>query len=134
MEICSKCGLEKELAEFYIRRDRKSGRMSACKNCIKEDNKNNPDKSKNTRIKYNYGISLDTFNEMRKLQNYCCILCGAHEELVRGGTLVVDHDHNDNNPDTNIRGLLCFSCNSHIVGSNTVESAEKVLEYLESYE
>lgn len=34
MKVCSKCGAEKELSEFGVRKNRKSGYNSACKECL----------------------------------------------------------------------------------------------------
>ena len=39
-KICSKCGTEKELCEFYFRKDRNSYENS-CKKCKLENGKNN---------------------------------------------------------------------------------------------
>jgi len=48
IKVCSKCGTEKNLREFYARKARKNGQgvMSWCKECfdeyVKQDRKNNP--------------------------------------------------------------------------------------------
>jgi hypothetical protein len=78
--------------------------------------KNNPDKAKEQRLR-KYGITLQQYNQMRKDQNYCCAVCGRHEEEVEQGravssstSLCVDHCHTTDK----IRGLLCTNCNTMI--------------------
>ena len=39
-KICSKCGVEKEMCEFYFRKDR-NNHQSACKKCVLEKSKKN---------------------------------------------------------------------------------------------
>lgn len=38
-KICTKCGIEKPLSEFYNRKQTKDGKRSACKDCINFSNK-----------------------------------------------------------------------------------------------
>ena len=53
-----------------------------------------------------YGMKLETYEHLEKIQNYSCAICKKHkDELPRG--LQVDHDHKTGH----IRGLLCTKCN-----------------------
>lgn len=56
------------------------------------------------RLKYRFGITVEEYNFLLKLQNGKCGIC---KKLPSGIRLDVDHDHNKNV----IRGLLCRSCN-----------------------
>ena len=60
----------------------------------------------NSRLKREFGITLDDYNKMFEQQDGCCAICGTHQsELPRA--LAVDHCHT-----TLInRGLLCMPCN-----------------------
>lgn len=57
-----------------------------------------------------------------------CALCDKPRSAFKNN-LSVDHDHKSNK----IRGLLCFRCNKFILGRQTIESAKKILAYLEKY-
>jgi len=58
----------------------------------------------------NYGIDIDYYNKILKLQNNKCALCGSEGFVMKEchtAKLVVDHDHKTNK----VRGLLCHNCN-----------------------
>lgn len=60
-------------------------------------------------VRTRYGLTLEDLDALREAQGYCCLLCGRHEsELVR--SLHVDHNHASGE----VRGLLCFACNTGI--------------------
>jgi hypothetical protein len=69
----------------------------------------NPERAKrcykNTYLKRDFGISIDEYEEMVRLQNGVCKICG-NPDRRRG--LAVDHDHSTGV----IRGLLCSQCNT----------------------
>ena len=73
-----------------------------------------------------YGISLRQYEEMLKIGNGGCWICGNKPS---NRSLAVDHAHDETKL---VRGLLCHLCNRLRVGINTIESAKKVLNYLES--
>jgi len=59
------------------------------------------------RLKYMYGLTLDEYNERLIEQDHACAICRTHvSQLTK--PLFVDHDHNTDD----IRGLLCFGCNT----------------------
>ena len=89
-------------------------------------NKENPIKRKNSMLKYQYGITLNEYNEMFKQQKGKCAICERHQnDLTR--TLCVDHDHKTNK----VRALLCVTCNTDV---SVVENRlEEMLKYLNKY-
>jgi hypothetical protein len=83
-------------------------------------------KTKRTSIyKRKYGLSLEQYEEMLRLQGGTCALCGRPPKTYR---LNVDHDHITGR----VRGLLCYRCNAFVVAKNTSETASKLVEYLRS--
>lgn len=77
-----------------------------------------------------YGISVVQYNKMLAMHNGGCWICG---HLPKTRRLSVEHDHGTTNGiQHRVRGLTCYACNVHRIGRNTVETARKVLTYLES--
>lgn len=67
--------------------------------------KNNPRRRLNTRLKSQYGITLEEFEQMSREQDHLCAVCGKPETAYK--RLSVDHCHKTKR----IRGLLCHRCN-----------------------
>jgi hypothetical protein len=59
------------------------------------------DESKNRHYFYKYGITLEDFKTLTKLQDGCCAIC------QRPTKLCLDHNH----VTSEVRGLLCKQCN-----------------------
>lgn len=76
--------------------------------------KNNQDKVKNAKLKNKFGITLEDYNNMLRMQGGVCAICEEIEaEVHHSGTLKdlsVDHCHTTGK----IRGLLCSACNTSI--------------------
>lgn len=70
-----------------------------------EYRKNHPGLSRKIALKFQYGISLDYFNDLMNKQSGCCAICF---EKPNKRVLYVDHCHITDK----IRGLLCLKCNS----------------------
>jgi hypothetical protein len=66
----------------------------------------NPDRIKSAGLKYEYGITIEIYNNMVAQQNGLCAICG---QLPTSGRkiLCVDHCHGTKK----VRGLLCHTCN-----------------------
>lgn len=60
-------------------------------------------------LKYNYGISLDEYNEKLLSQNNRCAIC-KREKLLNEKSFAVDHNHETEK----VRGILCHGCNAGI--------------------
>ena len=77
--------------------------------CSRAWHKKNPDKVKDKKLRYCFGITLNDYNEMFAQQNGCCLICGIHQTELKK-TLHVDHNHETGK----VRGLLCHNCNHGI--------------------
>jgi Recombination endonuclease VII len=58
-----------------------------------------------------------------------CAVCQKPSSAFKK-RLSVDHNHKTDK----VRGLLCYRCNKFLVGRQTIESARKLLNYLEKYD
>ena len=64
-----------------------------------------------------YGLSQAKYKEMVVYSDNRCYICG-HKPLT-GRHLSIDHDHYSRQ----IRGLLCWLCNKHLIGRRRKEHA-----------
>jgi len=113
MKVCSKCKESKPLSDFTKDKNGKSGVHHYCKVCLRS-NKNKGysyHKSRARRLIATYNITESELALMYESQNGKCKICGEPKEFIskRKG-LVVDHNHITGE----IRGLLCYSCNTFI--------------------
>ena len=112
---CNKCGQTKDITEFY-----KTGRKSdknpdnrhyTCKDCTKARvnaaHAENPENAKYRHLQRKYGISLDEYKQMLKLQSGKCAICKTKNAGGRWDIFCVDHDHVTGK----VRELLCKDCN-----------------------
>ena len=102
MKTCSKCKLVLPLEEFAKDRCQSSGYSPSCRNCRAHG-----------RRKHQYGLEQEEYINLLEVQQYCCAICGVHQddsydEFKRG--FHVDHDHETGR----VRALLCSSCNRGI--------------------
>lgn len=101
---CTRCSIVQPSENFRFRPQRNC-LDSWCKRCSSMKN-----------IESTYGITIEDYENMRKAQNYCCAICGTHEDTIntrgiktknRYRQLVIDHNHHTGK----VRGLLCHDCN-----------------------
>ena len=115
-----------------------------CKKCYnkyaKEQRNLNPEKSRESVRKYklshptkgrectlmsNYGITLEEYDKLEKLQFSGCAIC--KQSCSSGDRLSVDHDYKTGK----VRGLLCRRCNLLVANCNEDEDIIwNLLEYL----
>ena len=70
-----------------------------------------------SRLKVNYGLTVEQHTAMYVVQNGCCAICGKPVEYDK---IQTDHDHKTGK----VRGLLCQSCN---LALGVLEAREGVL-------
>lgn len=142
MKVCTKCGQEKPLDEFWPDRSKKHGRMAQCKDCkrqaMREYRAKNPDmnkkrywanrdKERERHLVKKYGVTFEDYAAMLESQGGVCAICGKPEPENK--TLDVDHDHETGE----VRGLLCTSCNRMLGHSgDRPEVLEAGAKYLQS--
>jgi len=68
----------------------------------------NPEKALRNRLRYRYGLSPETWEELFNSQNRKCACCETSEP--KGKYWQVDHDHLTGR----VRGILCKTCNTGI--------------------
>lgn len=122
MLTCSRCGEMRPASEFFRRRDRARGFSSECKRCHKGAIYD-IEKSRERRMRREYGITPAEYDVLHKLQVGRCALCGG--ESNGRGRLAVDHDHDTGQ----VRGLLCFTCNT-MLGRVEALSLSAIATYL----
>jgi len=112
--ICKYCQkknkeLRKEEAKV-VRQKYEKENKNKIKDYWKEYNSNTDlkEKLKEKHLKKTYNLSLNELELLKQKQNYCCAICGTHENNCSRKTLFVDHNHTTGE----IRGLLCSQCNS----------------------
>lgn len=128
---CSKCGKLKSLRAFRKDKQKIDGLYSSCGLCWKKYYHSNPNKKLMNRItdlKRKYGLTLEEYDLMDKLQNSRCAICGKVNK--NGWNLAVDHNHKTGK----IRKLLCASCNL-VVGASyeDIEILKLTIKYLEEH-
>lgn len=66
------------------------------------------DQQVNARLIKRYGITIDEYNQKFDEQGGCCCICGKPHKAKK--RMHVDHNHLTGK----VRGLLCYTCNSHL--------------------
>lgn len=124
-KVCTKCGIEQSIENFYERSDQPGKRRYECKPCLRASNRErhkryleNPDWVRRRdrwlregQLAKDYGISLSTYQRMFDRQGGRCAVCGESEYRKVGNrtvALCVDHDHRTGE----VRALLCNDCNT----------------------
>jgi len=79
----------------------------------------------NWRMKRDYGITLDEYDEMFDKQSGLCLIC--KEPCNSGYRLAVDHNHATGK----VRGLLCGKCNRGLGNfGDSILLLEQAIKYL----
>jgi hypothetical protein len=88
-----------------------------------------PEIEKARALREDFGISLDTYNQMFTAQGGVCAICKQPETHTRNGklkALAVDHHHGTGK----IRALLCCDCNT---GIGKLKDSPEILEAAAAY-
>ena len=81
-------------------------------------------------LKYNYGITIEEYNNKLQDQNNLCAICKS-DESGGSGDFYVDHNHTTNQ----VRGLLCQWCNFMIGQSKEdPEILRSGIDYLQKWD
>ena len=135
---CCICKEVMEISNFYNYKASKDGKMGRCKTCDDKARKkwraNNPDRAwesqRRNALMVKYGITLEEYNSILKLQGGCCAICKSREPRSLGNarqSFSVDHCHVSGH----IRGLLCNNCNRALgLLGDTVTSIKKAYTYV----
>ena len=110
MKVCTGCKETKDLECFSLHSGFKDGRNSRCKICkctaqkagYKRGDYTKVPYSYKSDIKYKYGMSMETYENMLIACDNKCQICGSD------GKLNIDHCHSTGV----VRGLLCTRCNT----------------------
>ena len=131
MKTCSKCHEHLELVQFYKSKRTKDGYLSWCRNCNNKYRKINYSfyKRRNEKLKANYGLGLEEFNQILLDQDNRCAICKSNTPGGKG-TFNVDHNHTTGQ----VRGLLCHWCNFMIGQSReSIEILSAGIDYLKKW-
>lgn len=91
-----------------------------------ENRSNTKEKRRDTELKKSYGISLNEFNELFKLQDNKCANRKCSGVCTRWG---LDHDHKTGK----VRGILCSNCNTSLgLVKDSVDVLEGLIGYLKT--
>lgn len=77
------------------------------------------------RLRRIYGLSEAQYDKMLARQGGTCALCGRPPKTRR---LHVEHNHKTKQ----VRGLTCHFCNRQIIARNTLQTARRLVAYLDS--
>ena len=105
---CKSCREIYPLSDFHKSKQGSKGVMASCRRCYNDKIriKYNPLVSKSRKLKYNYGITLEEYNNKLKEQGDVCAICKS-DKPGGNGDFYVDHNHTTGQ----VRGLLCHWCN-----------------------
>ena len=110
-KYCRHCG-EKLTSENWYDHDKDKNNI--CKKCACKG-------SRSSKIKCKYNLTVEDYNILLESVNNKCEICGS------GIGLCVDHNHSTGE----IRGILCFKCNSAIgFLEDDINKLSKAIEYL----
>lgn len=156
---CSKCKEIKALGEFHKNKKSKDGLSYICKYCALAKTKKwyqgNKEKHaqrqklweednfsqrkiyyRNYRLKKNYGLSIEDFEDLLNSQDGKCKICGTDNPA--GHNWCVDHDHNccpgERTCGKCIRAILCNTCNVKLGIVEDLDFLNLARNYLKEYD
>lgn len=114
LKQCTKCLEWKDFHKDFLWRNsthkKKQCKCRTCANRYREELRKRDvigykNWAREKKLKSKFGITLDSYNDISKLQNNCCYICGG---INNNKNLAVDHNHETGQ----IRKLLCSQCNT----------------------
>ena len=116
----------KEWRDKNLEKSRLASRKSAAKT-----RRDNPRVIKHRKLKSTYGISLEDFENMLKLQNHSCAICSfSFDYTSQSKGPHVDHDHETGK----VRMILCRFCNNLLgYADDNIAVLESAIMYLDKY-
>lgn len=127
LKRCSRCGLEKPLADFHLQPSGKYGRHSYCKPCANEAQRRSrvrnytPEQKRRWQVKSRYGMTIEEVERLFESQGGLCAICGRVPSRP-----CIDHDHLTGA----VRGMLCHRCNINLQAVEDRAFLTASLEYL----
>lgn len=122
MKACKVCNVEKDLDEFYFRKDSSTYRKE-CKECTIHRHREK-----------NSGCGKETYEKTLESQDGKCAICNidineyVNQKSKRYKGFAADHCHDTGK----FRGLLCTSCNTGIgLFKDNPDILMKAIKYLE---
>lgn len=121
---CEKTVLAKTLCQYHYHKNYRNNNKEYFYKKKNDWANKNKMASRAWRLKNNYGITLEEYDNMLVEQNGVCAICFKENN---GRLLVVDHNHITGN----VRGLLCDACNSGIGTLKTDEGIQLLINAIE---
>lgn len=125
------------MQEYYQRRKQEEPEKLEEENRRKQEKRRHDPytrrKEHDYRLRYDYNLTLETYEKILEEQNYVCEICGKTDPNYN---LHVDHNHQccpyDRSCGNCIRGLICGNCNKALglIGEN-IDSLQQIIQYLE---
>lgn len=128
--VCKQCRESLDYSEFD-QNSKGIPNRNICKSCRRDRrtkmDKRSGDGLRSYRMYYQYGLTLEQYDQMNKDQNGLCKLCNRESKNFWGTKLAVDHCHITGK----VRGLLCDKCNKGLGQfEDNIEVLQKAIEYL----
>lgn len=115
---------KKYLKEYYINNREKSIEYQKKYNIINKEKNKKRDEYRHIK---QYNITIEQYDDIFKLQEGKCHICGKHQNELKT-KLCVDHNHKTNK----VRGLLCDKCNRGLGHFNDdIEILMRAIDYLQ---
>lgn len=146
VKLCTTCGVEKELDQFFNSKTTKDGRSYRCKACDTLARKAYRAKHREFHLKaqrernwrHKYNLEREDFEKMWEGQDGKCAICSVvltnieidNDPKNKSNTACVDHCHVTGQ----VRALLCARCNKGIgLFDDEAEKVRLAYEYLSSH-
>ena len=142
-KICASCKVEKVLQnDFYkqppTRKTNGEGYLHSCKECVLKRNRESARKNKKrvweNKLKYRYGITVNEYENLLKIQGGCCSICktkNPSHKRKASNYFCVDHCHSTGK----VRGLLCSTCNTALgLLEDSKDNLLEAVNYLNRFE